>query len=99
MVARMHAAPLLALTYGSAKNIAILIVVGLVVVAFLVAKFMAGVSRKALMLLICAGLALGVWTQRQSLQRCADDVRSIPDGRTATCQFFGQEIDITAPTG
>jgi protein-S-isoprenylcysteine O-methyltransferase Ste14 len=95
----MHAAPLLALTYGSAKNIAIVIVIGLAVIAVLMAKFVAGVSRKAVMLLICAGLALGVWTQRSALQRCADDVRSIPDGRIATCQFFGQEIEIKAPTG
>lgn len=87
----------LALTYGTAKNVAILIVVVLAAVALLMAKVMSNISRKAVALLICAGLALGVWTQRQSLQRCADSVREIPDGRVATCQFVGQEIEIRAP--
>lgn len=93
----MHPTATLALTVGSAKNLAILIVIGLVAVALLMAKVMSNISRKALALLICAGLVLGVWTQRQSLQRCADSVRSIPDGRVAACQFFGQEIEIKAP--
>ncbi|MEO6123389.1 MAG: hypothetical protein ABIR32_06735 [Ilumatobacteraceae bacterium] len=93
----MDATATLALTYGSAKNIAILIVIALVAVALLMAKVMSNISRKALALLICAGLVLGVWTQRQALQRCADSVREIPDGRVASCQFFGQEIEIRAP--
>ena len=95
----MHATAMLALTYGSAKNIAILVLVVLVVIAILMAKIMSNISRKAVALLLIAGLALGVWTQRQSLQRCADGVREIPDGRVATCQFFGQEIEIKAPEG
>ena len=95
----MPAAAVVALSYGSAKSIAILIVIALVAVALLMAKVMSNISRKAVAMLICAGLALGVWTQRQALQRCADSVRSIPDGRTATCQFFGQEVEITAPGG
>ncbi len=89
---------MLALTYASAKNIAIIIVVALVVIAVLLAKIMTSVSRKALSLLICAGLALGVWTQRQSLQNCAANVREIPGGRIATCTFFGSDISIKSPT-
>jgi len=89
----------LALTYATAKNIAILVLVALVVIAVVMAKVMSNISRKAVALLLIAGLALGVWTQRQSLQRCADSVRSIPDGRVAVCQFFGQEIEIKAPQG
>ncbi len=88
---------MLALTYASAKTSAIVIVVVLAVVGLLLAKVMTSVSRKAVVLLIVAGLALGVWTQRQSLQRCADDVRAVDGGRVATCSFFGQEISITAP--
>lgn len=88
---------MLALTYASAKNIAIFVVVGLVLVSLLMAKVIAGASRKALTLLIFACLAFAVWSQRQSLQTCADDVQEVQDGRDATCSFFGQEITIQSP--
>ncbi|MEO7399092.1 MAG: hypothetical protein ABIW84_11050 [Ilumatobacteraceae bacterium] len=88
----------LALGYGAAKTLAIVAVVVLACVALLVAKVTTSVSRKVLTLLIFALLAFAVWTQRQSLQTCADDVRAVPNGRIATCSFFGQKINIEAPT-
>ncbi len=89
---------MLALTYSSAKNVAIIVVIVLAAFALLIAKIMTSVSRKALTLLIFAGLALGVWTQRQSLQSCADNVKAVPNGRIATCSFFGQDITIQSPS-
>ena len=88
---------MVALTYGSAKGIALIIIVVLVAFALLTAKIASSFSHKALTLLIFGALVFGVWTQRQSLQSCADDVREIPGGRVATCSFFGEEIKITSP--
>ena len=48
------------------------------------------------------GLALGAWTQRQSLSACADKAAAaVQDGtagaETVTCTFFGTEVDLPAP--
>jgi protein-S-isoprenylcysteine O-methyltransferase Ste14 len=88
---------MLALSLAQAKNIAIVVVVILVVIALLTAKFVASVTKKALLLLVLAAVALGVWTQRQSLQTCADNVRDRAPGTVATCSFFGNDITIKAP--
>ena len=88
---------MLALTLEAAKNSAILIIVALVIVALVVARFVASVAFTAVTLLIVGALALGVWTQRQSLQRCADEVRvSTATAVEATCTFFGSQITIPA---
>ena len=89
---------MLALGLAQAKNIAIIIVIVLVVIAVVVAKLVSNVTKKVIGLLILAALALGVFTQRQSLQTCADKARAVADGSTATCTFFGSNITIKAPT-
>ena len=88
---------MLALTLSSAKNIAIIIVGVLVVAAIISAKFVASVTKKAILLLIFGALALGVFTQRQSLQNCADKVQDGVTSGEATCTFFGTDIRIKAP--
>jgi protein-S-isoprenylcysteine O-methyltransferase Ste14 len=84
---------MLALTVDSAKNIAILVVIALVVFAVLTAKFVASATKKAIFLLVFGGLAMGVWNQRQSLQTCADNVKA-NIGKATTCSFIGKEISI-----
>lgn len=86
---------MLALTLDTAKNIAIGIVVALVVISLITAKLVASATKKAITLVIFAAIALGVWTQRQSLQRCADKVRA--GTSEATCRFFGADITISSP--
>ena len=56
---------LLALTLETAKNIAIVVILGLIVIAFLVAKYVGSVAVKAITILVLGGVVLGVWTQRQ----------------------------------
>ena len=63
---------LLALTLETAKNIAIVVILGLIVIAFLVAKFVNSVAVKAITILVLGGVVLGVWTQRQSLIDCGE---------------------------
>lgn len=86
---------MLAVTLDTAKNIAIGIVVVLVVISLITAKVVANVTKKVIALVILAALAIGVWTQRQSLQSCADKVRA--GTSEATCRFFGADITIDSP--
>lgn len=83
-----------ALTLSSAKNIALIAAGVLIVVAIVAAKLAASVTKKAIILLVCAALALGVFTQRQSLQSCADKIQP---GQETTCKFFGTDVHITVP--
>ncbi|HRD99883.1 MAG TPA: hypothetical protein PLV68_01220 [Ilumatobacteraceae bacterium] len=88
---------MVALTLASAKWIGLAIIAALLVMAGFLAKMISGFSRKMVAIALCSALAFAVYTQRAALQRCADSVAEIPDGRTAVCQFFGQEITIKAP--
>ena len=85
----------LAVTLAAAKDIAVVAMIALIVIALLMAKTMAGMSRKLLSLIVFAALAFGVWNQRQSLQTCADKVETSGVGRT--CRFFGNDITIDSP--
>lgn len=93
---------LLALTLDAAKNIAIVVILGLIVAAFLVAKFVSSVAVKAITILVLGGVVLGVWTQRQSLIECGDKVQEkyrAGDFSATQCSFFGAEVDISVPGG
>ena len=90
------------MTLETAKNIAIVVILGLIVIAFLVAKFVNSVAVKALTILVLGGMVLGVWTQRQSLIDCGEEVQAkirSGDLSATQCSFFGAEVDITLPGG
>ena len=95
---------MLALTLGQAKTIAVLVVVVLVVLALASAWLMKEVMQKVALVVILGLLALLVWTQRASLQECADKVRAAgadladPDVDT-TCSFLGRDIEIRRTSG
>jgi hypothetical protein len=58
------------------------------------------VTAKLLSVVVIGGLAFGVWTQRSSLQSCADKVRAriaVGDASDVTCSFIGSDINIAAP--
>ncbi len=87
---------MLALTLGQAKTIAVLVVVGLILLALASAWIMKEVMQKVALVVILGLLALLVWTQRASLQECADKVRAVratADVDT-TCSFLGRDIEI-----
>lgn len=90
---------MLAVTLDQAKSIAAIAVVGLLVLAVGSAWIMKTVAQKVALVMILGLLALVVWTQRSSLQECADKVRA--EARTqvtgvdTTCTFFGQDITIS----
>ena len=86
---------MLALSLGQAKTIAIAIVIVLIVSAIGSAWLMKTIAQKAAMAVILALLALLVWTQRTSLDECADKVRAGGVSVDDTCSFFGRDIKIS----
>lgn len=90
---------MLALTLGQAQTIAVLVVVVLIGLALASAWLMKEVMQKVALVVILGLLALLVWTQRASLEECADKVKAAglsfndPDVDT-TCSFFGRDIEI-----
>ena len=90
---------MVALTLDSAKNIALLIALAFMLLAVLSAVVVKKVTTKLLMVLVLAGLGLLVWSQRSSLQACAQKVkdRGVTVGQTeVTCSFFGTDIKVPA---
>lgn len=86
---------MLALTLGQAKTVAILIVIVLVALAIGSAWLMKTIAQKAALAVILALLALLVWTQRSSLDECADKVREGGVQVDTTCSFFGRDVNIS----
>jgi len=89
---------MLAITLDQAKTLAIVIVVGLLVLAVAWAWLMKTIVQKLIGVAIIVALAAVVWFQRGSLQDCADKVKASAavTGVDTTCTFFGQDIHISA---
>lgn len=88
---------MLALTLGSARHLGVAIVVIFVVLAVVSATVIANVTTKIVTMLLMAGFALGVWTQRSNLSDCAEQAKAkatIGDTSPTTCTFFGVEVDV-----
>lgn len=86
---------MLALDLEAAKKLAIVLVIGFALLSLAAGIIIKNVVMKLIMCLLLAGLALGAWSQRSTLQSCADDVRArAGDGTTITCTFFGSDIDV-----
>ena len=86
---------MLALTLGAAKNIALLVVVVLAVLAIGAAWLMKTIAQKAALAVILGLLAVIVWTQRSSLNECADKVREGGVQVDTTCSFLGKDVKIS----
>jgi hypothetical protein len=88
---------MLAINLQAAKNLAIVVAIGFVVLSLVMGMIIKNVMAKLVMVLLMLGLALGVWTQRKALDTCAEavkaDLAAGTDNGTA-CTFFGTQIDI-----
>jgi hypothetical protein len=85
------------LTLQSAKNLGIVVAIGLIVLMVLTAWFIKNVTMKLILMGVMGAMALLVWSQRSSLQDCADKVTNrIPaqDTRPLTCTFLGKDVTI-----
>lgn len=95
---------MIALTLDEAKTIAIIAAVVLLVGAVLSFWVMKSIVSKLLVAGLLGLLAFAVWTQRTSLQDCADKVQGNFErvGTEVTvadtdCSFFGATITISDP--
>ena len=85
-----------ALTVAQVKTIAFLVVIALLGLALASAWLMKTVAQKAAMGVILALLALLVWTQRSSLDECAQKVREGGVRGDTTCSFLGRDVRVSA---
>lgn len=89
---------MLGITAEAAANLAVIVVVALVLLAALFAKVLIGnMAKMAAALLLVAG-AVFVWTQRTSLQDCAERVKAERQdavaGADAQCKVSGLEFTV-----
>ncbi|MEY2582958.1 MAG: hypothetical protein QOE09_2807 [Ilumatobacteraceae bacterium] len=95
----MTGSTMTALTLESAKNIGIAVAVGLIALMLVMAVVVKNIVAKLLTIVIVGGMALGVWTQRSSLQDCASKVRSrtgVNATTDVTCTFLGSDIRVSS---
>lgn len=93
------------MTVETAQTIAVVVVVVLVLLALVAARVMASITQKVIGVVVLVALAGLVWSQRASITDCANtlkeqaeiasDTRDLPD--SATCTFFGYELEVTLP--
>jgi hypothetical protein len=86
-------------TVRNAALIAIAVAVVLAVALVLVIKAVIG---KLVPVVLLGALAAVVWSQRESVQDCADRVGARLEAGAVddtTCTFFGRHVTITSPLG
>ena len=91
---------MIALTVETAKNIGIAVAVGLVILMLVMAVVIKNVTTKLICIVLIGGLAFVVWTQRSSLQDCADKVKARGlqgDTSDVTCSFLGSDVNVSVP--
>lgn len=95
---------MIALTLSDAKNIAIALATVFAVGSIASAWIMKTILQKVAVAALLATLAFAVWTQRTSLQDCADKVKNAyeldginPSLVDTDCSFFGTTITISDP--
>lgn len=84
-----------AVSLETAKTAAIVIIIAFVVMGILSAWLIKTVVTKLIFIVVLAGLAIGVYSQRASLQDCADRAKSNL-GNEVTCTFFGTDVKVPA---
>lgn len=91
---------MVAITLETARNVAVLVALGLVVGAFVAAWIIRKLVAKALTAVVLAGLAVVVWSQKDSLDECADRVKTtLAAGAVddTTCTFLGRDVTVKSP--
>jgi len=86
-----------ALSLETAKTIAIVIVAAFVLISILSAWLIKTVVTKLIVIGLMVGLGIAVYSQRASLQDCADQAKAKIDAKDAsglTCTFFGTDVKV-----
>ncbi len=95
---------MVALALDQVTSVALVVVLVLVGLAIASAWIMKEITQKIVVVVILGLLALLVWTQRASLEECADKVRATgaafdDPGIDTTCSFFGRDVQINRNRG
>ena len=91
---------MVALTLETARNAGLAILAGAVLAAVVIAWVIKAVVSKVITLALGAAVVVVVWSQRESLQDCADGVgTTLAAGAVddTTCTFFGREVTVGSP--
>jgi hypothetical protein len=84
------------ITLETAQTVAVFLASGFGVLAIASAILLKSVAQKLALLAIFGLLAALVWTQRSSLDTCADLLRTSlsAQNQNVVCTFFGQEVTL-----
>jgi high-affinity Fe2+/Pb2+ permease len=88
---------MIALSLDSAKNLGVGVAIGLIVLAVASAWLIKTVVTKVIVVLLLGGLALGAWSQRSNLEKCADKAKSqVEAGQSVhvSCKLFGTDVKV-----
>jgi hypothetical protein len=85
----------LAISVETAKNVGVGAIAALLTLMLVFGWIVKKVVGKLIVVVVLGGLAIGVWTQRNDLERCADQVKI--SGSAATCHLFGRDVTLTPP--
>jgi hypothetical protein len=94
---------LLGLTVDGVATTAAIVAIVLLLAGLAIAFFVKAVVMKVLGLVVTIVLALLLWSQRASMQDCADQVaqdveQSGVGAVEAECSFFGFDVTVKVPT-
>lgn len=89
-----------ALTLDTVKNAALIAAAVFVVGSVVAAVLLRTIAQKLAVASIFALVALLLWTQRASLESCAELVRdAVGTAESTTCTFFGRDVEIPGRPG
>jgi hypothetical protein len=91
---------MISMSLESAKDVGIAVAVFLVVLMVVMFLLIKKATAKIISVVIVGGLALGVWTQRSSLEDCSTKVKAraaLGDTSDLTCTFLGSDIKVPVP--
>jgi hypothetical protein len=94
--------PVLGLELDTVRNVALLAIAAAVAIVLIGAWLVKAIVGKLVVVGLVGGLAVAVWSQRESVQDCADRVgTTLQAGAVddATCTFFGRPVTIPSPRG
>lgn len=84
-----------AVSLDTAKNVGIIVIVAFIAIGIISAWMIKTVMTKIIVAVVMAGLAIAVYSQRASLQDCADKAKANL-GREVSCTFFGSDVKVPA---
>lgn len=85
-----------AISLDTARNVAAVIAIVLVALALLNAWLLKNTIQKVVVPVVLIVIAIVVWQQRASLGDCADEIKAAGARTSATCSFFGFDVDVPA---